>query len=827
MTLKSLTILDLDLVDSNEAILVLNNLPNVQILNGKNTNDDEEEEYEEEDKDNNENIKTGKHLEEIEEDKNIENNSNYISSDNNLVSNNFTPRSDGMYNNNLNGNINKTEKEKTIKKIVNEIQNNKNENEKHNTPLYDRIITADSNKKIISNSDSNYKSEENMENKLYNLNKYNIDITNEELNLLNEDKNNFLKFLQEFNELFPKNQENVIINNYNDKIKDIENKKGNIPNYYYFYLIIKKKISVLKNLFDEIFPFILNNCPELNKNDVFIKLYTEIIKIITTSKQLMLSLHKHIELYNNKSTIEHQNETNYNNELNNLIIKKNAMMSKIVSEKDDLLKQINEDKKRYELKIKKLEKENEIMTNKLIKNMKLNFKTSYSTLNSGKKMLLNNTNIKEKNYKSKSPREMNFENSKNNKSPDKTNMSTLSMENNLNLHTINPGSINSKHQALSLRALKEFINELYISKNNYNIKCNQFKFPKETLEEYMYTFLYKKYGLKNIVINWAKNIIQGIKDYSKKDSTVLLFAKILKNEQEEDAQFIIQKVSQSIQDLLIFYLKRQNPLKSVDEINKILEIKINSELSEEEWKGIIYSIYEKKEAEEIEQKILNFIKNENKTRKTENFQRYKNTRMTMYNRYNNSKIMNYTNLNNYKNDNSFYVNTLNSFNNGLSNRSFNNRTVSPNTEINFYNKMTRTEKYSMLFIPENKNIMFNDFLRIVLNCHIRFRDRQLKNFVKLFQSVDIDRDGIINEEEFSVLVQKMNIFKEEEIETKILYFLEKIDPFDNQKITFSECIPFFSTEFILDDKDNKDNKGGNEISILEKICFNNELFNKK
>ena len=35
MTIKSLTILDIDLIDSNEAILVLNNLPNVQILNGK------------------------------------------------------------------------------------------------------------------------------------------------------------------------------------------------------------------------------------------------------------------------------------------------------------------------------------------------------------------------------------------------------------------------------------------------------------------------------------------------------------------------------------------------------------------------------------------------------------------------------------------------------------------------------------------------------------------------------------------------------------------------------------------------------------------------
>ena len=148
MTLKSLTILDLDLVDSNEAILVLNNLPNVQILNGKNTNDDEEEEY---DDDNNENIKTRNQLEEIEEDKNVENNSNYISSDNNLLNNDYTPRIDGIHDNNINNNINKSYKEKSINKHTDEIQNNKNDDESHNTPLYDRIISADSNKKIINN----------------------------------------------------------------------------------------------------------------------------------------------------------------------------------------------------------------------------------------------------------------------------------------------------------------------------------------------------------------------------------------------------------------------------------------------------------------------------------------------------------------------------------------------------------------------------------------------------------------------------------------------------------------------------------------------------
>ena len=822
MTLKSLTILDIDLIDSNEAILVLNNLPNVQILNGKNTKE-EEEEFEEDE--NNENINTGNHLEEIQEDKNMENNSNYISSENNIASNNFTPRndftsrSDGIHNNKLNGNIinNETETINDKKDETNNIiKNTKDTNkEKPNTILYDKIMSDESNKKINS-ADNEEKKEILNINKNYYFPKFMIDITNEELNLLNEDRNNFPIFLQEFNELFPKNEENGLINLYNNKIQDIENKKGNIPNYYYFYLIIKKKISILKNLFDEMFPFILNNCPELNKNDIFIKLYTEIIKVITSSKQLMLSLHKHIESYNNKSSIDNQNETNYNNELNKIIIENNETISKMKSEKNSLLKKVNEDKSRYELKIKKLEKENEVMTNKLINNMNLNLKTPYTSINFGKNKInfKYNNIMRDKNDKNKSPQNISIENSKNNKSPYKSNMSTISNYN--NFRTISPSSNTIRHQSLSLKALKEFINELYISKNNYNIKCEQFKLPKDTLEEHMYAFLNKKYGLKNIVIDWAKNIIQGIKKYSKIDSAVLLFAKILKNEQEEEAQFIIQKVTNSIQELLKFYLKKQNPLKSVDEIDKMFEIKKNSELNEEEWKGIIYSIYEQKEAEEIEKKIEQFINNKKDMKKSEIFEKYKNTRMNVYNKYNNNIIINYTNLNNNKNDiNNFNIKTINSFNNGINNISFNNNTISPHHSING-NKMTRSEKYNMLLIPDNKSILYNDFIRIVLNSHIRFRDRQLKNFVKLFQSVDLDRDGILNEEEFRKLVQNMNIFKEEEIEGRIFYFLERIDPFDNQKITFSECISFFAGEYIMD---NDDNKNGKEISILEKICF--------
>jgi len=57
------------------------------------------------------------------------------------------------------------------------------------------------------------------------------------------------------------------------------------------------------------------------------------------------------------------------------------------------------------------------------------------------------------------------------------------------------------------------------------------------------------------------------------------------------------------------------------------------------------------------------------------------------------------------------------------------------------------------------------------------------------------------------------------VENRIFQYLEKIDPFDNQKITFSECVSFFSGEIIKDSDANGNEK---EISVLEKVCFNGD-----
>ena len=127
------------------------------------------------------------------------------------------------------------------------------------------------------------------------------------------------------------------------------------------------------------------------------------------------------------------------------------------------------------------------------------------------------------------------------------------------------------------------------------------------------------------------------------------------------------------------------------------------------------------------------------------------------------------------------------------------------------------EKYFLLTQSAENTILYNDFLKIVLNYHIKFRDKQLKNFVILFKRIDTDKNGILNEEEFSELVRSFQIYNEDEIDDKIFNFLSKIDVFDNQKITFSECISFFQTEPIGIENNNNFNK--DEETILERICF--------
>ena len=99
--------------------------------------------------------------------------------------------------------------------------------------------------------------------------------------------------------------------------------------------------------------------------------------------------------------------------------------------------------------------------------------------------------------------------------------------------------------------MHDLIDSIYSSKTTYDKKCIEIKMPRETMEQHMYTFLNQKFGLKNLIIEWATSIINGIKMYSSEDSDICLFGKILRNEVEEDYRTVFKKLKNSISDLLI------------------------------------------------------------------------------------------------------------------------------------------------------------------------------------------------------------------------------------------------------------------------------------
>ena len=140
--------------------------------------------------------------------------------------------------------------------------------------------------------------------------------------------------------------------------------------------------------------------------------------------------------------------------------------------------------------------------------------------------------------------------------------------------------------------------------------------PRETMEQYMYTYLNQRYGLKNLIIEWAAAIINGIKTYLREDHDVALFGKILKNECDEEFRFIQMHVKDTLLSLLKVLLKDKHPFKSESEIQKLLESIQAGTMEEWMWRKIIEKMYDPKDFEVLESRFFQVIDDKRQFNKT-------------------------------------------------------------------------------------------------------------------------------------------------------------------------------------------------------------------
>lgn len=159
---------------------------------------------------------------------------------------------------------------------------------------------------------------------------------------------------------------------------------------------------------------------------------------------------------------------------------------------------------------------------------------------------------------------------------------------------------------LSLKELKEIIQDIYGQKVKHDKKCMETKQPKETMAQFLHTYLNFTYGLKNLMQEWAKVIDEAIFKFSNIDKEVLLFGKILRNEFDEGFKNSIERIKELVCEGLKEGIKKKDKFRKEGEIEFIIETlaKGDGEIEEALWREVVKRMgYKENEGKIIEQRI--------------------------------------------------------------------------------------------------------------------------------------------------------------------------------------------------------------------------------
>ena len=559
---------------------------------------------------------------------------------------------------------------------------------------------------------------------------------------------NGISYLENDNE---NNENNVnvefklLLENKMKILNDFINK--NIPNFFYLCKLIKIKIEIYKFFQDKILIILNNNL--LNNNNNFnnekinnsLLILNDLNNIINEKNENLLNI---INVINDKIIANDLKIKKYNNNLMNEYYKLNELITE--KKRENCLLQETNKKLNEENDVMKIE--NNIISQRFVNENLLKIDDLDNTLKNYKKFINKNkksptknnnnnkTNLKNKNYNSNINKNTK-NNIKNNNNP--LIISSSSTINNLDEINNNNSIIqNSPTFILTLEQMLSLINDIYKQKLIYNKKCIESEKPLETLYNFIIIYLNQKFGLKEITINYFSSLIKGIKDYSKFNSEILLFGLLLRNEIEENSINILNQIKNILNETLKFFVIEKNQNKNLDEINEIINNYKKGFLNEEIWLKIIecFFIKDKKSLEYFKQKVYNFIE----------------------------KIIE---------------------------KGFKNNKKNPDFE------MDRDEKNLFYDIKKYKKISYNDLFNLLLNYHIRTREKYLTNFKKIFNENDKNKDGILNKNEFINLFKDLKIFDDKNFNYNIDLLLKKM-PINEKfnQFNFSEIVDVLDNEKI-------------------------------
>ncbi|CAD8141980.1 unnamed protein product [Paramecium pentaurelia] len=292
---------------------------------------------------------------------------------------------------------------------------------------------------------------------------------------------------------------------------------------------------------------------------------------------------------------------------------------------------------------------------------------------------------------------------------------------------------------LTLKQLKDIIQDIYESKTKHDIRQYENKMPLETIEQHMYTYLYCKYGLKNLALEWVACIINAIQKYIAEDNDVAVFGLMLKNNLDEDFRLLQSQRKLNIEHIIQTILQAKYKTKHVLEIKEIVKQKVAGQITHQEAIDILKSCLQEEEKEIILSQLkMHQIKSVS--------------------------------------------------------------SVSPIKKVN------QKEQRRSSTQKEPIKYEFSVFIKLILEYLMSLYQQYLANFCIVFKSVDHDKDGILNQQQFFKLTESIKPSLQKEDYSKIY---EMLDPFKNDKITFSQIVRVFKNPQLY-------NKN---VDLIQQICI--------
>ena len=130
---------------------------------------------------------------------------------------------------------------------------------------------------------------------------------------------------------------------------------------------------------------------------------------------------------------------------------------------------------------------------------------------------------------------------------------------------------------------------------------------RETLEQHLYVWLKARHGaFPGLIASHASAIIRSAHRWAPLDNDAAVFEKILRSEVDEDFRLVQRQLKDTAVELLKQQLRSANANKLEPEIKALVDARTHERsggVAEESWRPIVRYLYEKSDAEALEQRI--------------------------------------------------------------------------------------------------------------------------------------------------------------------------------------------------------------------------------